>query len=604
MNYAAWTRVDIINPNLAPEPRCDHSSATIGLSTFLTYGGGAGTESYFVPDDVWTFDVLLNSWTRLEISGSRPPVRSGFGMLYSPSDNSVYVVAAFTSGESYLSDTWIFSLDTLSWIRSIPDSGSPVPPPRGWVRIAWSDLNSSTILLFGGLDYETDLGDLWNYSFQTHTWLEYPAICLEFGQVCTNVFDDFYSAVLNVTNSSSHGVEVIDSTLVFPRPAYEDIWIAAFQQWADMFATDPWRFNSTVCLDGCVKSGQGVVSPPGAEGIAFETVGTKSYLYGGYTCAKEGVVSAGGPSCYIESVWVLDLPSGLWTEIAKPDDPGALQRGNWPSSPRAYHSVTNVNGKLWMFGGSFIDATLTNNFRNDVIVFDTATLSWEPVKIFGESPSRRWSHTATLLHVHGYDSIYVFAGCAGDNFYNDLYVLKIDAILTASNVFVDPAALGQLTCLANEQCELDVTMRDTRTNETLTWASGLASTLRGVVVSQYQKQTFATTLTVHDLSEGRYLLSWIVQYGPSAQLFVFFDDVEVTLPTAYKLIAGGLRVAGSDPVADKFILELPEGRIYWYQRATVLVFPRDQYDNLLMPCANCTAGFELMGNYNTKSLQA
>src|SRR4051812_2010068 len=80
---------------------------------------------------------------------------------------------------------------------------------------------------------------------------------------------------------------------------------------------------------------------------------------------------------------------------------------------------------------------------HQVAVFDVDTRLWVPVTVAGQIPPNMWSHAAdtyrTLVSLASpltrltEDQMYVFFGCQGQTFYNDVYALMIGVGIQAAN---------------------------------------------------------------------------------------------------------------------------------------------------------------------------
>ncbi|CAG8521875.1 25139_t:CDS:2 [Gigaspora rosea] len=122
---------------------------------------------------------------------------------------------------------------------------------------------------------------------------------------------------------------------------------------------------------------------------------TKIFLIGGIMAdTKSGNLSN-------TLVYSYDTINGNWTapEIS----------GNQPLRRREASSTFNPdNGWIYIFGGATTKSTGFNStiFYNDFIILDSIGLSWININSSGDAPSRRASHTATLIE----NGIIVFIG--------------------------------------------------------------------------------------------------------------------------------------------------------------------------------------------------
>jgi len=69
---------------------------------------------------------------------------------------------------------------------------------------------------------------------------------------------------------------------------------------------------------------------------------------------------------------------------------------------RGGHTLTILGETLILFGGCYLDI----NCFDDLFFFDLRSKEWSKPKVYGEQPSPRNAHSATL---HG-ASLYIFGG--------------------------------------------------------------------------------------------------------------------------------------------------------------------------------------------------
>lgn len=133
---------------------------------FLYFGGWNGS----VPsNETWAFDPVANQWT--ELSPARAPSPRADGALtYDPVDRLFYLFGGWgqtSGGTTYrLNGTWTFSLTRDTWSR-IP---TPIAPsPRSDAAVSF-DAVADTLVLFGGFNGTSYLGDTWTFAPGIATW--------------------------------------------------------------------------------------------------------------------------------------------------------------------------------------------------------------------------------------------------------------------------------------------------------------------------------------------------------------------------------------------------------------------------------------------------
>ncbi|ETW33353.1 hypothetical protein PFTANZ_05934, partial [Plasmodium falciparum Tanzania (2000708)] len=145
-----------------PEEREGHTTHLVslhnGLSVFLF--GGSNENIYY--NDIYLLDMETRKWTRRSVKGKIPLPRDQHSSLVYPAKcehvrgekpNLTEGVIIFGGKCLYnnsivsLNDMWIFSFDSILWIR-INYLCDDIPMGRFGMNLVWSDTN--TICLFGG----------------------------------------------------------------------------------------------------------------------------------------------------------------------------------------------------------------------------------------------------------------------------------------------------------------------------------------------------------------------------------------------------------------------------------------------------------------------
>ncbi len=103
------------------------------------------------------------TWTQLSPTTS-PPARCGASIAYDPETGNMVLFGGI-NGTTDLGDTWTFSGTT--WTQLSPATS---PPARYGASMAY-DPATGDMVLFGGAKGTTDLGDTWTFSGTTWTQL-------------------------------------------------------------------------------------------------------------------------------------------------------------------------------------------------------------------------------------------------------------------------------------------------------------------------------------------------------------------------------------------------------------------------------------------------
>ena len=135
-------------------------------SMFVLFGGSVGHPI----NETWIFDPGTLEWTEVHPSVS-PPARADGMLVYNRGARAIVLFGGWyeTPDDYYRrwNDTWAFYVVNRTWSERHPSSS---PPPRSDAAVAYDD-NEGTILLFGGFDGNTYLGDMWSYSFENNAWV-------------------------------------------------------------------------------------------------------------------------------------------------------------------------------------------------------------------------------------------------------------------------------------------------------------------------------------------------------------------------------------------------------------------------------------------------
>lgn len=99
----------------------------------------------------------------------------------------------------------------------------------------------------------------------------------------------------------------------------------------------------------------------------------------------------GGTSGFKNDLWVFDPVASTWTELFPTGGPPA---------GRYHHSATGINGKMYVFGGD------VGTPSNDLWVYDIVGNTWTELLPTGGPPSARYDHSAVTIS----GKMYVFGG--------------------------------------------------------------------------------------------------------------------------------------------------------------------------------------------------
>jgi hypothetical protein len=203
--------------------------------------------------------------------------------------------------------------------------------------------------------------------------------------------------------------------------------------------------DTGICSDICLKysNDENLILPPPSEGhrvVRYE-IDDKSYVYqfGGYGCVKNGIQSLGGSDCYFRNMYILDTSTLLWRVVEPPEDTDPTFK-YWPTR-RAYHTMTldHKRSLIWIIGGAYQSYSGELGFLNDIFAFDLLTDTFIATSILGVGPAPAWSGSAAMWE----DNLIYYGGASSVEFFNDVFILKIDETIHAQNCSVSGTGIIQ-----------------------------------------------------------------------------------------------------------------------------------------------------------------
>jgi hypothetical protein len=150
-----------------PPARADHGAAVVNNLLFTF--GGMSTFGYL--NDFFHFNLTELTWTTISRGGSSWPSRRAGHALVSDSQN-LYLFGGRTlladNSLVTLNDLWTFNIQLNSWTNSPPKS-TDTPLGRQYAACA---IHYNHLWIFGGIDSPTGytFNDLWSYDLILHQW--------------------------------------------------------------------------------------------------------------------------------------------------------------------------------------------------------------------------------------------------------------------------------------------------------------------------------------------------------------------------------------------------------------------------------------------------
>jgi N-acetylneuraminic acid mutarotase len=159
----AWT--DLAPAAPMPDPRSGTAMVYDSATDDMILFGGWDVDTDF--GDTWGYDPDANTWTDLKPTGDLPPARALHQLVYDPAGGKAILFGG-TSDAGRYNDTWAYDSAANTWTDL---SGSTAPSARSVHSMAY-DSGSGKIVLFGGYDGTSEVGDTWSYDPAANTWTD------------------------------------------------------------------------------------------------------------------------------------------------------------------------------------------------------------------------------------------------------------------------------------------------------------------------------------------------------------------------------------------------------------------------------------------------
>jgi uncharacterized protein (TIGR03437 family) len=166
LSNQTWTKLQ--PTGTLPPSRLGHTLLTDNKRRRLILFGGQASGFF---SDVWAYDIAANNWSRLGINGAGPSNRYGHSAVLDEETNRMIISHGFTDSGRF-DDTWAFDLNTNQWSNISPSANRPL---RRCLHHAVLDPQSRQMYLYGGCASGAGpcpLGDLWAFDLRTNRWTE------------------------------------------------------------------------------------------------------------------------------------------------------------------------------------------------------------------------------------------------------------------------------------------------------------------------------------------------------------------------------------------------------------------------------------------------
>ena len=128
-------------------------------------------------NDTWVWNPGTNTWTQAQANtaspgGNQPSQRSGAVMVFDANRGQVVLFGGYTPGllgSTYYNDLWVYSFNASKWTQVLASNCASTTQPACRAYGSMARDASGQIVLFGGADAGTVYGDTWTLSGSTWT---------------------------------------------------------------------------------------------------------------------------------------------------------------------------------------------------------------------------------------------------------------------------------------------------------------------------------------------------------------------------------------------------------------------------------------------------
>lgn len=159
----------------SPSPRAFLAQAADERRKQILFFGGATFGAHYLNyeafDELWSYSVERNEWTKVQAANQGPSGRARPSAWLA--DDRLYVFGGILPTFEGLNDLWSYDLNTNRWTQLIPDGAKGSPPPR-YEAATGAGAVGGKLLLYGGesingLGYAV-LGDTWEFDLKSGRW--------------------------------------------------------------------------------------------------------------------------------------------------------------------------------------------------------------------------------------------------------------------------------------------------------------------------------------------------------------------------------------------------------------------------------------------------
>jgi hypothetical protein len=320
-----------------------------------------------------------------------PGARSRAAFAYDSDRNRIVFFGGY-DGAGGTGDTWEYDVRAKVWLRINPT----VSPTNRWAAFAGYDQNRKKVVMAGGYNGSTVLGDVWEYTpGPTPTWTAAPSLpaarfvgtfgnYLAYDPVRKTLFlfgggNSAFAVTQNIweyngttwtdRNPASPPTARNGNAWVYD-PARSKFFMCGGTDGTNLLAPTTWEYDSAA---NTWTQRAPASNPPGFSAMSCFALNGKVYLVNGTTGAA-GTAGSVTPA----TQWVWDGVAGTWT-----DQTATVTK---PSARHSAGCIAASNNRAYSYGGD----PGVGSQMNDMWEFD-GNLTWTTVAPF-VGPQGRYSH--------------------------------------------------------------------------------------------------------------------------------------------------------------------------------------------------------------------
>ena len=287
--------------------------------------GGKTSDGF--QNDLWKFDLSINLWSEVDVTGELPDIRHTPDAIFDEANNQMLIFSG--QGNGLYNDVWSFDFDDSSWTERSPSMNQEGFPQQRYGTITVFDAAAQRLVTFGGFGNAgtSRQDDTWAFDLIADEWMEVMPVPHPFKRCLHNGSYVAGRELMVLYGGQSTGNR-------------EDIWTFDL-------TTNTWteRLPAT--------------KPPGRHFCSITAINEDLlYMFGG-NGANQNNFSGG-----LNDLWQFSLVDDTWTQV--------LDTDTLPPA-RVGHSAVFLptNNQLLIFGGNAVDGS----FLGDVWVFEDLTTS-------------------------------------------------------------------------------------------------------------------------------------------------------------------------------------------------------------------------------------